>query len=343
MTHSEQTTDRSAAIAIVGRTCRFCGAALERTFIDLGMSPLCERILRADQLDEMEPFFPLHVRICDACRLVQLPAYVAPEEIFTEYAYFSSFSDSWVDHARRYAEAVIVDRSLGADSLVVELASNDGYLLQHFKSRGIPILGIEPAANVATAAEERGIPTLVEFFGESLARRLVAQGPLADLVVANNVFAHVPDINDFSEGMRLLLAPDGVATIEVQHLARLIENNQFDTIYHEHFTYYSLLSAERVLAAHGLTVCDVEELSTHGGSLRLFVRHSSAASPAVSDRVESGDFPAHVLRDREGRAVIFGGRDFEARVDVSLRELKLSVCLVEILQREHCAGVGVDA
>ena len=286
MTHSEQTTDRSAAIAIVGRTCRFCGAALERTFIDLGMSPLCERILRADQLDEMEPFFPLHVRICDACRLVQLPAYVAPEEIFTEYAYFSSFSDSWVDHARRYAEAVIVDRSLGADSLVVELASNDGYLLQHFKSRGIPILGIEPAANVATAAEERGIPTLVEFFGESLARRLVAQGPLADLVVANNVFAHVPDINDFSEGMRLLLAPDGVATIEVQHLARLIENNQFDTIYHEHFTYYSLLSAERVLAAHGLTVCDVEELSTHGGSLRLFVRHSSAASPAVSDRVD---------------------------------------------------------
>ena len=269
----------------MARVCRFCAAPLERTFVDLGMSPLCERFLRADQLDEMEPFFPLHVRICDACRLVQLPAYVAPEEIFTEYAYFSSYSDSWVEHSRRYVEQMIADRSLDAGSLVVELASNDGYLLQHFASRGVPILGVEPAANVAAVAEERGIPTLVEFFGESMARRLVAEGHTADLVVANNVFAHVPDINDFAEGMRLLLAPDGVATIEVQHLPRLIENNEFDTIYHEHFTYYTLLSAERVLSGHGLTVYDVEELSTHGGSLRFYLRHAAATTPAVTDRV----------------------------------------------------------
>jgi hypothetical protein len=267
------------------RLCRFCGAPLTRTFVDLGMSPLCERILRADQLDEMEPFYPLHVRICDACRLVQLPAYVPPEEIFTEYAYFSSYSDSWVEHARRYAEAMIEALSLDGKSLVVELASNDGYLLQHFASRSIGILGIEPAANVAAVAAERGIPTRVEFFGEQSARRLVEEGQSANLLVANNVFAHVPDINDFSEGMRLLLAPHGIATIEVQHLARLIENNEFDTIYHEHFTYYSLLSAERVLARHGLTVFDVEELPTHGGSLRLYVRHAAAATPAVTRRV----------------------------------------------------------
>ena len=283
MSDTTPTTEPAAK----ARACRFCGAPLARTFVDLGMSPLCERFLRADQLDEMEPFFPLHVRICDSCRLVQLPSYVAPEEIFSEYAYFSSYSDSWVDHAKRFAEATIADRSLNADSLVVELASNDGYLLQHYAARGIPILGIEPAANVAAAAEERGIPTLIEFFGASVARRLVEEGRSADLVVANNVFAHVPDINDFSEGIRILLASDGIATIEVQHLARLIENNQFDTIYHEHFTYYTLLSAERVLAAHGLVVYDVEELPTHGGSLRLFARHASAASPAVSDRVHA--------------------------------------------------------
>jgi SAM-dependent methyltransferase len=286
MTDTQSPEDPGAAMAAARRACRFCGAPLERTFVDLGMSPLCERILRADQLDEMEPFFPLHVRICDACRLVQLPAYVPPEEIFSEYAYFSSYSDSWVDHARRFAEAIIADRSLDADSQVIELASNDGYLLQHFASQGVPILGIEPAANVAAVAVERGIPTLVEFFGERLARQLVAEGRSADVLVANNVFAHVPDINDFSEGMRLLLAPDGVATIEVQHLARLIENNEFDTIYHEHFSYYSLLSAERVLAGHGLTVYDVEELPTHGGSLRLYVRHTAATAPAGTERLD---------------------------------------------------------
>ena len=285
MSNTAPPPDQRVASATRPRMCRFCGAPLTRTFVDLGMSPLCERILRADQLDEMEPFYPLHVRICDACRLVQLPAYVPPEEIFTEYAYFSSYSDSWVEHGRRFAEAIIADRSLGADSLVVELASNDGYLLQHFAARDVGILGVEPAANVAAVAVERGIPTLIEFFGESLARRLVAEGRSADLVVANNVFAHVPDINDFSEGIRLVLAPDGIATIEVQHLARLIENNEFDTIYHEHFTYYSLLSAERVLAGHGLTVYDVEELPTHGGSMRLYIRHVEAATPAVTERL----------------------------------------------------------
>ncbi len=278
------TTEVASAARLL--TCRFCEAPLRRTFVDLGMSPLCERILRADQLDEMEPFYPLHVRICDACRLVQLPAYVPPEEIFTEYAYFSSYSDSWVEHGRRFAEAIIADRSLDADALVVELASNDGYLLQHFAARDVGILGIEPAANVAAAAVQRGIPTLVEFFGETLARRLVAEGRSADLVVANNVFAHVPDINDFAEGIRLLLAPNGVATIEVQHLPRLIENNEFDTIYHEHFTYYTLLSAERVFSGHGLTVYDVEELPTHGGSLRFYLRHAAATTPTVAERVD---------------------------------------------------------
>jgi len=242
--------------------------------VDLGMSPLCESFLAADQLDAMEPFYPLRVEVCGSCLLAQLPAYVPPEDIFTEYAYFSSFSDSWVEHARRHAERTRDRFGLGPSSLVVELASNDGYLLQHFLPHGIPVLGIEPARNVAAAAVARGVPTITEFFGVELADRLAGEGRRADLIVANNVLAQVPDLNDFVAGMALLLSPRGVATVEFPHLLRLVDGNQLDTIYHEHFSYFSLLTAVRVFAAHDLTVFDVDELPTHGGSLRLFVRHA---------------------------------------------------------------------
>jgi SAM-dependent methyltransferase len=265
-------------------SCRFCSAPLRHTFVDLGMSPLCESYVPPDRFGAMEPFYPLPVRVCAQCLLVQLEELVSPEEIFTEYAYFSSYSDSWVAHARDYVESMVERFGLGADSQVVELASNDGYLLQHLVERGIPALGVEPAANVAEAARERGIETVVEFFGRELASRLVAAGRRADLLVANNVFAHVPDLNDFAAGMRLLLAPEGVVTIEFPHVARLIEENQFDTIYHEHFSYFSFFTARTVLRAHGLEVFDVEELPTHGGSLRVYAQLEGAAH-RVSARV----------------------------------------------------------
>ena len=241
----------------------------------------------------MEPFSPLHVRICEGCLLVQLETYVPAEEIFGgDYAYFSAYSDSWVEHARVYAERMADRLRLSGDSLVVELASNDGYLLQHFVRRGIPALGIDPARNVAEAARERGVETLVDFFGVELAERLVAERGPADLVVANNVVAHVPDVNDFVEGMRILLASEGVATIEVPHLVRLMEQNQFDTIYHEHYSYFSFHVLVRLFAEHGLQVFDVEELPSHGGSLRVFVRHPDGEpGPEVEALLE---------REREG-------------------------------------------
>ena len=270
-----------------GASCRFCGAPLRETFVDLGMSPLCESYVAADQLASMEAFYPLHVRVCGDCLLVQLEEFVAPEQIFSEYAYFSSYSDSWVAHARAYVESMVDRFELDRQSLVVELASNDGYLLQHVVDRGIPALGVEPAANVAEAARAKGIETVVAFFGRELAARLTGDGVRADLLVANNVFAHVPDLNDFTAGMAQLLAPDGVLTIEFPHLERLIEGNQFDTIYHEHFSYFSFLTARSVLAAHGLEVFDVEELATHGGSLRVFAQHSGG-QPAGRARGSSG-------------------------------------------------------
>jgi SAM-dependent methyltransferase len=265
--------------------CRFCRSPLTTTFVDLGMSPLCESFVPPERFDAMEPFYPLHVRVCDRCLLVQLPEYVAPDEIFTEYAYFSAYSDSWVEHARRYAEAMIRRYGLGPSSLVVEIASNDGYLLQHFVARGIPVLGVEPARNVAEAARERGVPSVSVFFGEEAARELVASGGHADLVPANNVLAHVPDINDFVAGIAVLLAPQGVATLEFPHLLRLIEGNQFDTIYHEHYSYLTLHTVEQVFAAHGLRVVDVEELPTHGGSLRVYARHADDGSEPEHERV----------------------------------------------------------
>jgi SAM-dependent methyltransferase len=295
--------------------CRFCGAPLRDTFVDLGPQPLCESFVAPEDVERMEPFYPLHVRICRECLLVQLPALVDREEIFREYAYFSAYSNSWVEHARRYTETMIKRLGLDGGSFVVELASNDGYLLQHFVARGIPCLGIEPARNVAAAAEARGVPTLVEFFGRELAERLVAERGPADLIVANNVLAQVPDLNDFVAGITILLAPGGVATLEFPHVVRLIEGVQFDTIYHEHFSYFSLTTTARIAAAHGLVVFDVEEFMTHGGSLRVYLRRPETGpqGPAVEALLE---------RERVGGyANLSGYAGFEERVREAKRAL----------------------
>jgi SAM-dependent methyltransferase len=265
--------------------CRFCGASLEHLVVDLGMSPLCESYVAPEHLNQMEPFYPLRVYVCASCFLAQLEAYVSPEHIFGEYAYFSSYSETWLAHARAYCELMTRRLGLDASSQVVEVASNDGYLLQYFVQKGIRSLGIEPAANVARAAIERDVPTRVEFFGVESARRLAAAGERADLLIGNNVLAQVPDLNDFVAGLQGALKPDGVITLEFPHLLRLLAENQFDTIYHEHFSYFSLTTIERIFAAHGLTVFDVEELPTHGGSLRVYARHASDRSKPVGDRV----------------------------------------------------------
>ena len=263
--------------------CRLCNAPLITTFVNLGMSPLCESVLRADQIDQMEPFFPLHVLVCGSCFLVQLREYVKPESIFTEYDYFSSYSTSWVEHARQYCQMIQSRLSLGRDSQVYEIASNDGYLLQHFVRAGVPATGIEPAANVAAVAREKNVPTMVEFFGTDLARRLLSEGKHADLIIGNNVLAQVPDLNDFVEGMAIFLGPQGVITLEFPHLERLIDENQFDTIYHEHFSYFSFVAIERLAKQHGLKVFDVEHLATHGGSLRVYLCRADAAyDPSVA-------------------------------------------------------------
>ena len=259
--------------------CRSCGGALH-DFVDLGTSPLCESFLSASQLDAMEPHYPLKVMVCGSCYLAQVKEYVAPGDIFREYAYFSSYSQAWLDHARAYVDMAVARFGLGPQSHVVELASNDGYLLQYFVAKGIPALGIDPAENVAKAAEARGVPTLARFFDMTIAAKLAAKGRSADLVIGNNVLAQVPDLDGFLAGVATLLKPDGVATFEFPHLLRLIEQNQFDTIYHEHFWYFSLLAIQRLLATHGLRVFDVEELPTHGGSLRLFVCHAGAERAA---------------------------------------------------------------
>ena len=260
-----------------GHTCRLCGAELTRTFVDLGMSPLCESYVAAEFLDEPEVFYPLHVRVCGQCLLVQLPAYVPGEDIFSDYAYFSSYSSSWVAHAKRYADDMVALLGLTADSLVTEVASNDGYLLQHFHAAGIPVLGVEPAANVAEAARAKGIPTVVQFLGPDSGAAIAAERGRADLVVANNVFAHVPEIRGFAAGLRALVKDSGSVTLEFPHLLRLIERRQYDTIYHEHYSYLSLLTSARALETAGLRVVDVEELSTHGGSLRVYARPAEAA------------------------------------------------------------------
>ena len=316
-------------------TCRFCNTQLAHTLCDLGMSPLCESILAADQTNQMEPFYPLKVWVCHQCLLVQLEQYVSAEHIFTEYAYFSAFSTAWLDHARNYV-AMITDRlGLGPASHVIELASNDGYLLQYFVERGIPALGIEPAVNVAEAARKRGVETLVKFFGKELGAELAAAGKRADLVIGNNVLAQVPDINSFVAGIANVLAPTGTATLEFPHLQRLIEGNQFDTIYHEHFGYFSLLAVETIFAAHGLTVFDVEELWTHGGSIRIYARPTADASRPVGPRVVE-------LRAREDK---LGFRDMAtyARFEERVRETKRRILELLIAAKrdgKRIAGYG---
>ena len=315
--------------------CRFCGTALRHTFVDLGMSPLCESYVPADRVAAMEAFYPLHAKVCESCLLVQLEEFVSADAIFSEYAYFSSYSDSWVEHARNYVEMAVDRFGLDANSLVVELASNDGYLLQHVVGRGIPALGIEPAANVARVGRELGIETVVEFFGRELASQLAAEGRLADLLVANNVMAHVPDLNDFVGGMGIVLAPDGVATIEVPHLLRLVESNQFDTIYHEHFSYFSLLTARRVLGAHGLEVFDVDELKSHGGSLRLYAQRVGTGRQAVTARVEE-------LADRErglGFDTLERHRSFSGQVNETKWRL-LEFLIARRREGKRIAGYG---
>lgn len=267
--------------------CRFCDTLLTHTFLDLGTSPLANSYVKPESFGDMEPFFPLYVFVCEQCFLVQLKDCSTPDKIFSDYAYFSSFSDIWLQHARAYTDMITERTKLNAHSLVVEIASNDGYLLQYFMEKGIPVLGVEPAENVAKVAQEKGIPTRASFFGEHYAQGLVGEGVQADLLIGNNVLAHVPDLNDFVRGLKVLLAPQGTITIEFPHLMRLMSENQFDTIYHEHFSYFSFLAVEKIFRHHGLVFFDVEEISTHGGSLRIYARHDDDSSRPIESRVKS--------------------------------------------------------
>jgi hypothetical protein len=335
MQTSEQMTVKPAT-PVSGPRCRFCTSALHHTFVDLGMSPLCESYLAVDELNQAEPFYPLHVRVCERCYLVQLEEYVSPEHIFTEYAYFSSYSDSWLKHASDYVDMISDRLSLGPQSMALELASNDGYLLQYFVKKGIPALGVEPAANVARVAEQKGVHTLVKFFGCQTAQEMVAQGTAADVVIGNNVLAQVPDLNDFVGGIRIVLKAGGVATIEVPHLLQLMVENQYDTIYHEHFSYFSLITAEKVFAAHGLVLFDVEEIPTHGGSIRSYLRHVEDQSKPVSPAVVS-------LRNRE----LAAGLDrMETYADFAKKVIESKRGLLELLiklRREGKSMAGYGA
>jgi SAM-dependent methyltransferase len=311
--------------------CRFCGIGLQRTFVDLGLSPLCETYPAASDFHRGEVYYPLHVYVCEKCFLVQLEEYESAENIFTDYAYFSSYSDSWLKHSENYCSKVRSRFGLNQESFVVEVASNDGYLLQYFVREGIPVLGIEPAANVAKVAIEKGVPSLVRFFGTELANQLTADGRSADLVLGNNVLAQVPDLNDFVEGLKILLKPDGVLTLEFPHLLKLIELNEFDTIYHEHFSYFSMLTTVRIMEAHGLRVFDVDELKSHGGSLRIYVCRHESGKHVLQPSV------ANVLADEEktGLSSPEGYESFARQV----RATKLS--LVEFLLTAAKEGKSV--
>jgi SAM-dependent methyltransferase len=315
--------------------CRQCGEELKEVFADLGMSPLCESYVSEEGLNKMEPFYPLQAYVCEKCFLVQLQEFVSPENIFTEYAYFSSYSQTWLQHVKEYTNMIIDRLRLNDNSRVVEIASNDGYLLQYFVQAKIPCLGIEPAANVAQSAIEKSVPTRIAFFGKDCARGLVLEGFQSDLIICNNVLAQVPDLNDFVAGLKVLLKPRGVITIEFPHLMKLVEENQFDTIYHEHFSYFSFLTAEKALAAHALTLFDVEELSTHGGSLRVYACHSSDAEHHVSER-------AIDLRCREinaGLERIEYYRNFNEKVKETKRRL-LSFLIKARREGKSIAGYG---
>ena len=316
--------------------CRHCQKPLEHVFADLGVSPLCESFLTHDQLFKQEMFYPLCAYVCDACLLVQVQDFESPEAIFREYAYFSSFSSSWLAHARSYVHKMIERFDINQNSFVVEVASNDGYLLTNFVEKNIPVLGIEPARNIAKTANEKGVPTLSEFFGVSLATQLASEGKHADLITANNVLAHVPDINDFVGGFKILLKPNGVATFEIPHLLQLIQQRQFDTIYHEHFSYLSLIAAERIFKSQGLKVFDVEELSSHGGSLRYYVTHEDNNAQTESERLQ-------VVRDKECQAklnTLAGYSNFQTTVNNVKHEL---LALLITLKQQNKSIVGYGA
>ena len=314
--------------------CRLCGAKLTRTFVDLGMSPLCESYVPEARLDDPEIFYPLHVRLCETCLLVQLPAYVSGEDIFSDYAYFSSYSDSWVAHAKAYAETMTGRLGLTGASLVTEVASNDGYLLQHFQAAGIPVLGVEPASNVAEAARARGIPTEVQFLGADTGRQIAERHGRADLVAANNVFAHVPDIRGFAAGLRALVKDDGLVTLEFPHLLRLIERRQFDTIYHEHYSYLSLLTSAAALATAGLQVVDVQELDTHGGSLRVHARPGDGAGEPT-ERVTA----VLAAEEAAGLHTVAGHQEFAPAV-LKIKSDLLGFLLTAAREGRSVAGYG---
>lgn len=323
------------AESLTGGPCRFCGTELTETFIDLGKSPLCETFLTRDQLLQGENFYPLHAWVCHECFLVQLQEFVSPDEIFREYAYFSSYSDAWLAHCSDYVDQMTDRLGLDESSMVVELASNDGYLLQYFLAKGIPVLGVEPALNVAKVAEEeRGVPTRTEFFGKDFASKLAEEGIQADLVLGNNVMAQVPDLNDFVGGMPIILAPHGTVTIEFPHLMRTMDENQFDQVYHEHFSYFSLVTTERVFAAHGMRIYDVEELWTHGGSIRIHACHADHTLEETERLRE--------LRERElaiGTETLDYYRDFAARI-VDLRHDVLTFLIQAKRDGKRVVGYG---
>jgi SAM-dependent methyltransferase len=319
--------------------CRSCTAPLTQTFADLGMSPISNAFLQPEMLRNSEKFYPLHAYVCDQCLLVQLEEVEAPDAIFNdEYAYFSSYSQSWLDHAQRYTELMQSKFQLNANSQVIEIASNDGYLLQYFQAKNIPVLGIEPSGNVAAVAEAKGIKSLVEFFSVATAQQLVDQGVQADLLLGNNVLAHVPNLNDFVAGMKIILKPSGVITMEFPHLLNLIEKNQFDTIYHEHFSYFSLLAVEKVFARHGLVLFDVEELPTHGGSLRIYGKHQENVDLAIATTIAA-------LRSKEitaGLDKIDTYTSYSTAVQTTKRKL-LSFLIAAKDRGQTVAGYGAPA
>lgn len=318
------------------RKCRFCGTSLETTFIDLGMQPPCQSVIREEQLSSVEHFYPLHAFVCHNCFLVQLEEYVSPIDIFTDYAYFSSYSDSWLDHCRQYVDMISEKLSLNSQSLVIEIASNDGYLLQYFKEKNIPMLGIEPAANVAQVAIARGIPTLVKFFSSETAKGLVEDRKIAALVIGNNVLAQVPPLNDFVKGVNIILKDNGVATFEFPHLVKLMADNQFDTIYHEHFSYFSFSTIDKIFEKQGLKLFDVEEIPTHGGSLRIYAKHVEDHSKKTSNRVDD-----LLQREQEfGITSIETYQDFENKVK-SIKRKALTILIK--LKNEGNTIVGYGA
>lgn len=320
-----------------GSSCRFCAHPLNHTVVDLGRSPLCQKHVKPENANAMEPFFPLHAYVCDQCWLVQLEDFTTADYIFdNEYAYFSSFSESWLKHCKKYTDDMIDRFDVNAEKLVVEIASNDGYLLQWFVEKEIPVLGVEPAVNVAQVAQEKNIRTETLFFGRGTARQMSSEYGKANLLIGNNVLAHVPDINDFVAGMKIMLAEDGVITMEFPHLQRLMEGNQFDTIYHEHFSYFSFIAVNRIFAFHGLTIFDVQELSSHGGSLRIFGRHQEDNSKPVVENVSK-------LLTRE-KKIGFETLEYYSQFEEKVKETKRK--LIEFLigvKREGKTIVGYGA